>query len=83
MVRQLSEKLPDDAAVAVIDGNRIKSDELLSEILSQFGYETGLGEVDELLNMLKVFAVQQAGSCEPPVIFVDNVDRMYPSALKT
>jgi len=82
MLRQLSEKLPNDAAVAVIDGNRIKPRELLSEILSQFGYDTGLEEVDELLSMIKVFAVQQTCSCEPPVIFIDNVDRMYPSALK-
>ena len=82
MVRQLSEKLPSDAAVAVIDGSRIKPRELLSEILSQFGYDTGLGEVDELLGMIKVFAVQQTCSCEPPIIFIDDVDRMYPSALK-
>ncbi len=82
MVRQLSEKLPSDAAAAVIDGSRIKPRELLSEILSQFGYNTGLGETDELLSMIKVFAVQQTCSCEPPVIFIDNVDRMYPSALK-
>ncbi len=82
MVRQLSEKLPSDAAVAVIDGSRIKPRDLLSEILSQFGYDTGLEEVDELLSMIKVFAVQQTCSCEPPVIFIDNVDRMYPSALK-
>ena len=82
MLRQLSEKLPNDAAVAVIDGSRIKPRELLSEILSQFGYDTGLEEVDELLSMIKVFAVQQTCSCEPPVILVDNVDRMYPSALK-
>jgi type II secretory pathway predicted ATPase ExeA len=83
ILRQLSEKLPGDAAVAVIDGNRIKPRELLSEILSQFGYDTGLAEVDELLNMIEVLAVQQTNSCEPPVIFIDNVDRMYPSALKT
>ncbi len=82
MLRQLSEKLPGDAAFAVIDGRRIKPRELLSDVLSQFGYETGLGEVDELLNMINVFAVQQTCSCEPPVILVDNVDRMYPSALK-
>ncbi len=82
MVRQLSEKLPSDAAVAVIDGSRIKPRELLSEILSQFGYNTGLEEVDELLSMIKVFAVQQTCSCEPPVILIDNVDRMYQSALK-
>ena len=82
ILRQLSEKLP-GAAVAVIDGNRIKPRELLSEILSQFGYDTGLGEIDELLNMIEVLAVQQTNSCEPPVIFIDNVDRMYPSALKT
>jgi type II secretory pathway predicted ATPase ExeA len=83
ILRQLSEKLPSAAAVAVIDGNRIKPHDLLSEILSQFGYDTGLGEVDELLNMIEVLAVQQTNSCEPPVIFIDNVDRMYPSALKT
>lgn len=72
-----------DAATAFVDGTRIKPQELLGQTLSQFGYETGLGSTDELVKMINVFAMQQARSNEPPVLVVDDADRMYPSALNT
>jgi len=83
IVQRFAEKLPGDTAVAVLDGNRIKPRELLSRTLSQFGYDTGLESTDELLKMVNVFSVQQARRGVPPILVIDNVDRMFPSALRT
>ncbi|MDH3351956.1 MAG: AAA family ATPase, partial [Gammaproteobacteria bacterium] len=81
--RHFAKKLPGDAAIAFVDGTRIKPRELLSRILAQFGYDTGLESTDELLKMVDVFSVQQTRSNQPPVLIVDNADRMFPSALRT
>lgn len=81
VARCLSEKLPADTAVAVVDGNHIKPRELLCRMLSQFGYETGLESTEELSKMMRVFAIQQTRSWQPLILIIDNVDRMYPSSL--
>lgn len=82
VLTRLAEQLPKETAVALIDGARIKPRELLSRMLSQFGYETGLQSNEELIKMLSVFAVQQTRTWQPPILIIDNVDRMYPSALR-
>jgi type II secretory pathway predicted ATPase ExeA/pSer/pThr/pTyr-binding forkhead associated (FHA) protein len=82
VLTRLAEQLPKETAVALIDGARIKPRELLSRMLSQFGYETGLQSNEELVKMLSVFAVQQTRTWQPPILIIDNVDRMYPSALR-
>ena len=81
-VRRLEEMLPGDCAVAFIDGTRIKANEMMTEMLQQFGYDTELETDYELESMVKMFATQQTVSNQPPVLIVDNVDRMYPSALR-
>lgn len=83
IVKRLTERLPPDSAFALVDGARVKSRELLSKILGQYGYDAGLESHDELFKMVNVFAMQQARSVEAPVLIVDNVDQMYPSALNT
>lgn len=82
VVRHLSDSLPGGAAVALVDGTRLKPHELLSEVLAQYGYDTGLQSDDELEKVVKMFAVQQTKSDESPVLIIDNIDRMYPSALR-
>ena len=82
VVRHLSDVLPGGAAVALVDGTRLKPHELLSEVLAQYGYDTGLQADDELEKVVKMFAVQQTKSDESPVLIIDNIDRMYPSALR-
>lgn len=82
IVKRLAEQLPSETAVARIDGTRIKPRELLSRMLAQFGYETGLQSNEELIKMMSVFAVQQTRSWQPPILILDNVDKMYPSALR-
>lgn len=83
LARRLAQQEHSDAAVALVDGDGINSSELLCRMLAQFGYHTGLEDVDELRKMVSVFAVQQTRSNQPPILIIDNVDLMYPSALRT
>jgi len=83
VARRLEELLPGDSAVAMIDGTRIKANDMMSQMLARFGYDTGLEAESELEKMTKMFAMQQAKVRQSPVLIVDNVDRMYPSALRT
>lgn len=68
-------------AIAVVDGARMKTVDLLSRILEQFGYHVVLDSIDEMMNMLKVFIVQQTRTNQPPVLILENINEMFPSAL--
>lgn len=83
VVRQFVSELPRDAAVAVIDGTRMKPRGLLSEVLARYGYAPDLQSADELLKMIAMFAGQQARTYQAPILLIDNADRMFPSALQT
>jgi general secretion pathway protein A len=83
VVRQFVNELPRDAAMAVIDGTRMKPRGLLSEILARYGYAPDLQSTDELLKMISMFAGQQARAYQAPILLIDNADRMFPSALQT
>jgi len=82
IISRLSRKLPGDVAIALVDGTGMQPQELLSRILVEFGYDTGLDDVDELLQMVEVFAVQQTRSNQAPILIVDNVDLMCQSTLR-
>ena len=81
VINQFLDTLPENEAVADIDGTRIKAEELLTEMLDQFGYQAELNSVDELLNMIRVFSVQQTRARRAPFVIVRNFNAMYPSAL--
>ncbi|MDJ0759599.1 MAG: FHA domain-containing protein [Woeseiaceae bacterium] len=72
-----------DIAVAMTDGAGQTSEQLLTNILKQFGYQAELESADDLLKMVNVFAVQQTRVVQPPVIIVENLERMRPAALRT
>ena len=59
-----------EVAVATVDGGRIKTADFLSIILEQFGYQVALDSVDELLNMLSVFVVQQTRTIRAPILIL-------------
>ena len=81
LIEQIASKVSERAAVAVVDGARLKPTALIASVLTKFGYKLELSSVDELLNMLSVFAVQQTRSREAPVLIIENFNRMYPSSL--
>lgn len=81
LIKQYVKEVGDDRAIASVDGARLKTPQLLSEILAQFGYDVELSSTEELYNMLHVFVVQQTRSSQVPVLILDNINGMYPSAL--
>lgn len=81
LIEQIAQKMRERAAVAVVDGTHLKPTAFLNAILAEFGYELELSSVDELLNMINVFAVQQAQSREAPVLILEHFNHMLPSTL--
>ncbi|MDH4109022.1 MAG: FHA domain-containing protein [Gammaproteobacteria bacterium] len=82
IVSAFCEDMPNDLAVAVVDGSGSTGHGLLSRILSQFGYRVDLPSSDELFRMLSVFAVQQARTVQSPIIVVENIEKMQIGALR-
>lgn len=54
----------------------------LEAVLSQFGFEHKFSSVNELINMVKVFILQQTASGKPPMLIVENTHAMNPSAMR-
>lgn len=82
LVGELANKLSSEAYVAIVDGTRLKPRELLAQILTEYGYEPRDQPNEEFLAAIEEFAAEQAGSGQHPVLIIDNVDRMYPAALR-
>lgn len=82
LIREFVASLPDDCSVAVVDGKGLNTTSLLEAILRQFGYELDHSSPNELLGLLRVFAMQQAASHEPPLLILENTDALKASALR-
>ena len=82
IIQHFTESLPEDAAVAVVDGTGLNTTTLLELVLSQFGYDLKLSSVGELVNMVKVFVVQQTASDHAPLLIIENTHALNPSALR-
>ena len=82
IIQHFTESLPDDAAVAVVDGAGLNTTTLLESVLFQFGYDLKLSSVGELINMVKVFVVQQTASDHAPLLIIENTHALNPSALR-
>ncbi len=82
IVRKFIAALPDNTAFAVVDAADLNTTGLLEAILSQFGYVMDHGSISELLAMLRVFAIQQSVSHEPPLLILENTHELHPVALR-
>lgn len=82
LVREFVDSLPNDCAVAVVDGKGLNTTALLEAVLRQFGYVLDQSSPNELLAMLRVFAMQQAARHEPPLLVIENMHALKASALR-
>jgi general secretion pathway protein A len=82
IIQQFTDSLNDETAFAVVDGGGAEN-VLLRDVLRQFGYDLHFDKVTELLNMLKVFVVQQTVSHHAPLLIIENTHTMNPAALST
>jgi type II secretory pathway predicted ATPase ExeA len=82
LIRTFIESLPEDCSTAVIDGRGLNTTNLLISVLRQFGYDLELSSANELLGLVRVFALQQAASHESPLLVIENAHELNPSALR-
>ena len=82
ILRNLAKQLSRYAAVAHLDGTRLKPKQLLAGMLEQFGHDVHDELDDEMLRMVNDYAGQQTRTYQPPVLIIDNVDRMFPATLR-
>lgn len=83
VLREFVADIPEDCAVALIDGAGLTTAGLLEHMLSQFGYPPDFDSTGEMLAMTRVFALQQASSHEPPMVIVENAHDLDPGAWQT
>jgi general secretion pathway protein A len=82
LVRHLVETLEDDRHCAVVDGTGLNNTTLLESALREFGFEADFDSDNELLAMLRVFAMHHASNHRSPLLVIENTHRLNPSALR-
>ena len=82
LIRSYLESVDHDCAVAVVDGKGLNTTNLLLAILHKFGYDIDLSSANELLGLVRVFALQQSASSVPPLLIIENTHELNPSALR-
>jgi len=81
LVYQLLRSMPIDLPVAVVDGARLKTLELLRSTLAHFGLQVALETVDDYWRVLKTYLAQRSQHRPAPLLILTNINKMYPSAL--
>ena len=82
IIHHFAESLTDDSAIAIVDGAGLNTRALLEAVLSQFGYDLRFNSVNELINMVKVFVLQQTAANNPPLLIIENTHALNPTTLE-
>jgi type II secretory pathway predicted ATPase ExeA len=82
LVRSFRDSIDEEHAAAIVDGKGLNTTNLLLAILRNFGYELDLSSANELLGLIRVFALQQATSGTPPLIIIEHAHELNPSGLR-
>jgi len=80
-IRRFVEHLPADASACIVDGADRDVPTFLLDIAQGFGFELEELSTNVLLNLIKVFAVQQARTGAAPLLVIRNPNRMSPETL--
>jgi general secretion pathway protein A len=83
LIRTFINSLPEGRLVAVIDGTGLNTNNFLMSVLRQLGFDLELSSPNELMGLLRVFALQQAATHESPLLIIENARDLNPSALRT
>ena len=81
IIRQFVGSMPADIPVAIVDGTRLNTMDILHAIRSQFGFKTTTSSPKDSLTELKEFIAEQARRIRQPLLIVENIDKIRPSAL--
>jgi len=81
ILRKFAMHLSTDTDVVLLDGRELDPQQFLVRMLQQLGSQPTGSSDQQLIREVRQIIVEQARSWQPPVLIVDNVDRMYPSTL--
>lgn len=82
IIRHFAELQGSKSSVAVVDGASQDTTNLLESVLGQFGFEHKFSSINELVNMVKVYVLQQTASGKAPLLIIENTHAMNPTALR-
>lgn len=82
ILRKFAEIQRERSAVAVVDCTDMNATQFLEALLTDFGFEHKFSSDNELINMVKVFILQQTASGKPPYLIAENVHEMNPAVLR-
>ena len=82
LIRGFVDSLHEDCSAAVIDGKGLNTTNLLISVMRQFGYNPELSSANELLGLVRVYALQRAVSHEAPLLIIENAHELNPSAMR-
>ncbi|MEM9208889.1 MAG: FHA domain-containing protein [Pseudomonadota bacterium] len=72
-----------DVSTAIIDGSQATRVSMLKDVLDQFGYPLDLETPNEVLNMLRVFAMQQTVAGQAPIMVIENCQDLSNDVMRT
>jgi len=75
---KIVDRLPEDAAAAIVDVAHLNSACFLQAITRGFGVEMDESSINVMFNMVKVFAVQQTTKRHAPLLVIENIHAMNP-----
>lgn len=81
IIQHFVASLHEDTAVAVVNGAGLNATSLLAGIIREFGFELKLESVTELMNLLRVYVLQQAAMHDAPILIVENSQSLQADAL--
>jgi type II secretory pathway predicted ATPase ExeA len=82
LIRLFVDTLSTERCTAVLDGKDLNTTGLLESVLRQYGYVIEHNSNNELMGMLRVFALHQCAAHESPVLIIENTHSLNPSALR-
>ena len=82
VIRDFVRHLPANHAAAIIDGERLNGAELLAALHSWFGRASAPDSQEASLRALESYLAQQTHYGRVPLIVIDNIGQMFPSALQ-
>lgn len=83
LLQAFAADVPEDCSVVLVDGTGLGTATLLESLLRKFGFDVDFNSAEELMAMLRVFALQRASAHESPIVILENAHALNPSAYRT
>jgi len=81
VIRHTIDQLPEDVTTAVVDAAGLDAEIFLQTLTHELGLDMQEVSVNVMMNMVKVFTVQQTSSNYPPLLVIDNFNAMKPETV--